>query len=454
MPSACDTIVAVSTGWQPSPLAIMRLSGPDSFALAERVGVARPVPTADDGPVWTAGRLETVDQLTLPVTAFWFRGPRSYTGQDVVELHTVGCLPLLRELAARLIELGARRALPGELTARAFLNGRLTTQQVEGVLALMRSEDEAALRQAARLARGSERRAVADIAQRIVGLLARIEAGIDFPDEEGVRFVTPHDVIETLDALLNDLGSAGRPGIADPRLGRPHIALAGLPNAGKSTLFNRLIGCERALVSPVLGTTRDVLSADVAFGGLAVILQDCAGAGGSTDELERACHLAGERAAQDADLVLWVHAVDMTWDERETVACAGIAPERRWLVWSKADLIGRRSTRAAPVAFAGATEVSAANGSGIPQLRAVLGDRLSKLAALRIEALCGGEVRAAAAALSRARAVAAGSDVVLSFPELISLELRAAEGLLEDKTPGAIDERLLERIFAEFCVGK
>jgi tRNA modification GTPase len=454
MPSTHDTIVAVSSGWVASAIGIVRLSGPESFALAERLGVAPPALAEGGRPTWTAGRLGVEAGQTLPVAAFWFRAPRSYTGQDVVELHTVGCLPLLRELAARLIELGGRRALPGEFTARAFVNGRLTAEQVDGVLALMRSGQEAAVRQVARRARESQRRVERGIVDRIVGLLALIEAGIDFADEEDVRFITPAAAVETLDELLADLRTASDDDASAPRLGRPHIALAGLPNAGKSTLFNRLIGHERALVSPVLGTTRDVLSAEAEPGGIAAVVQDCAGVGGSADELELACHLAGERAAQEADLVLWVHAADVAWDERETAACTRVASQRRLLVWSKMDLAPGAALPPVPVEFADRTAVSATERTGVERLGELVATRLGRLAGVQGEATRSGELRAAAAALGRARAIAASSSGSLSQAELISLELRAAQEVLGEKPVWALNEQLLDRIFAEFCIGK
>jgi tRNA modification GTPase len=451
MPNTSDTIVAVSTGWRPSPLATVRLSGPASFAWAERIGV-RPAGTC--WPGWTAGRLQLDERRVLPVTVLWFRAPRSYTGQDVVELHTVGCLPLLRELAARLIELGARRALPGEFTARAFVNARLTAAQVEGVLALMRAGHEAAVREAARLARGLERRVAEEVAEGIVALLALIEAGIDFVEEEDIRFITAEEVVRRIDGLMSGLNAARRQGASDARLGRPHIAVAGLPNAGKSTLFNRLLGYERALVSPVLGTTRDVLSADIEVRGVAAVLQDCAGVGGTADELELACHLASESAAEAADLVLWVHAMNGPWDERETAACTRVAPERRLLVWSKADLVAEGLPPAAAVAFAGTVAVSATYGTGMEGLHELLASRLNGLPPLGGEALREGDYGATVAALGRARAIAAGAVGGLPFPELVALELRAAHEVLAVASSQVLEERLLTRIFETFCVGK
>lgn len=454
VPGTTDTIVAVSSGWLPSPVGIIRLSGPDSFDLMPSLGLAPPDAPGEARPTWTAGRLALGSDQWLPVMAMWFRAPRSYTGQHVVELHTVGCLPLLREIAARLIEQGARRALPGEFTARAFLSGRLAASQVEGVLALMSSEQEAAVRQAARLARGSERRIAEDVVRGIVRLLALIEAGIDFVDEEDVRFISAPEVVREIDTLLAGIDAERGGSAAGTRPGRPHIALAGFPNAGKSTLFNCLVGYERALVSPVLGTTRDVLSAELEFGGLGAVLQDCAGVGATADELELACHLAGERTAQEADLVLWVHPADTVWDEREVSACARMPVERRLLVWSKTDLTGGRPHAVAPLDFLDEVFVSAVSGAGVAALQELVARRLEKMAALRGEALCAGELHAATAALKRARMIAAGSGDVLSSPELISLELRAAHELLTSETPRGLDEELLSRIFSEFCVGK
>ena len=451
MPAVNDTIVAVSSGWQASPIGIIRLSGTESFALLRSLGLT---PPAVDGARWTSGTLHVDTLGTLPVTAYWFRGPRSYTGQDVLELHTVGCLPVLRELSARLIELGARRALPGEFTARAYVGGRMGARQVEGVLALMHAQHEAAARQAARLTHGPAQDRAASVVERIMQLLAEIEAGIDFVDEEGIRFVTTEEVADAIDRVLTDLEGAVETGAGDARTGKPHVAVAGLPNAGKSTLFNAMVGYERAIVSPVLGTTRDVLSADVELEGILAVVQDCAGLGGGADELELATHLAAERAAERADLVLWVHAADTAWEPREADACRRIAPQRRILAQSKIDLTHDGQTSAAPVPFADVVAVSAAADFGIEALRRTLAARLTKIGVAGDDARGRGERRVAAEALRRARKVAVATDPALSSPELVALELRAAYAALTEGASRALDEELLGRIFSQFCVGK
>ena len=455
MPALNDTIVAVSSAWQAAPLGLVRLSGPDSFALLAQLGAAAPTPRTESArPQWTDTRLTLANVGVIPARVFWFHAPRSYTGQEVAEVHTVGCLPLLREFATRLIELGARRALPGEFTARAYRFGRLDTRQVEGVLALMQSGSEAAVRQAARLTRGSPSQRLERIVERLMQLLTLIEAGIDFADEEDVRFVTPTQVGSAIDELLADLEAPDDTDTHGRRAGLPHVALVGLPNAGKSTLFNALLGFERAIVSPVLGTTRDVLSAEIELEGLHFVLQDSAGLGGSADELELATHLATERAAEQADLVLWLHAVDSPWVARETEACLRVPLQRRLLVRTKQDLAGAAPADDAPVPFASTVSVSAAIGNGLATLRAQLAAQLGRLPPQSSELHGRGELRAAAVALRRAQALVADGTCDLTSAELIALDLRAAHDLLAGGTHGMVSEEVLGRIFAQFCVGK
>lgn len=454
LPALNDTIVAVATGWEASAMGVVRLSGPEGAALAAGLGAPRPPRPPGAGPVWCAARLRLGDGLELPAVIMWFWSPRSYTGQDVVEFHLPGSLPLLRELSARLIALGARRALPGEFTARAFLTGRLKQDQVEGVLALMQGTSAAALREAARQSRGETRRAVERAADQIVALLARIEAGIDFVDEEDVRFITPAELAQELRSLQGLMKALGDPGAENARRGRPYVALAGLPNAGKSTLFNALLGRQRALVSPIVGTTRDVLSAEISVHGIAFVLQDCAGLGTARDELELATHLATERALEQADIVLWIHATDAAWTDRETDACARVPVPRRVLVRSKIDQPHAAGREPALPPFASVVDTCALDGTGLHELRSALARQLAGVLQGGITAACGPDYQAATAALGRAQRLVDVSTADLDAPELIALELRAAHAALTKGPVPDLDERVLARVFAEFCVGK
>ncbi len=462
VPAVQDTIVAVSSGWQAAPLGIVRLSGPDSFALLHALGVTPPAGHVV-APCWSAARLRLDAATTLAANVFWFPAPRSYTGQDVVELHTIGCLPLLRALSEHLIELGARQAQPGEFTARAFLLGKLDATQVDRVLSLMQARDQATRRAQARGGRDGRRHAGERAVERITALLAAVEAGIDFVEEDDVRFVSPAEVVRTLDAVIADLNAACSSGADALPSAYPHVVLAGLPNAGKSTLFNRLIASERALVSSVPGTTRDVLSATLTLDSATIVLQDCAAAGPAGDaegtgaagpaEPEAVARAAAANAVRQADLVLWLHAADTAWEPRELEFCGQIPRARRVLVRSKIDLGERTALDDVLLPFSDALPVSALRGDGLVQLRDLLARRVGKLIPPVPGDVSQSDWPAAIAALRRARDLARPRAAGLASPELVALELRAARELLAgDTTP--VDEEILARIFSEFCIGK
>lgn len=454
-PATNDTIVAVSSGWDAATLGIVRLSGPEAFELTRRITAQFPAPSRSKRASHIDVCLEIGEGLRLPATVFQFCEPHSFTGQDIAEIHTVGSLPALRAISSRLIALGARRALPGEFTARAFMNGRLSGDQVEGVLRLISAADGATARQGARLARSSRDADVRRLSDRLVDLLSSVEAGIDFVEEEDVSFITPGELAGGLDELIRQIEPLTRAGGGDWRRGQPHVAIAGLCNAGKSTLFNALAGRDRAIVSPILGATRDVLSVEIDVGGVAVVLQDSAGLGNAADELELAAHLASEQAADQADVVLWAHDSSEPWRAVEVGVCRRIPEQRRALVLTKTDIRGGGGGGAdAPVRFAATARVSALSGVGLDDIRKVLLRLLGGFAFEPGLALNRDRLVGALGSLRRARSLAAESPDALASPELVAMELRGALESLELAGGLALVEDVLGRIMAKFCVGK
>ncbi len=451
-PSLDDTIVAVSSAWEAAPLGIVRLSGNNAHAIASVLGAEGSL-SFGRCPCQVACRIAVADAAVLPALLYVFCAPHSYTGQDLVEIHTVGCLPLLRCCTARLIEAGARRALAGEFTARAFLNGKLDRDDIDRVAEQLFSGDDADARQTARATRGDTGRMLESLISALADAAARLEAGIDFVDEEDVRFVTPEELAEVVRQARRELARLAElaSGAATARV--PHVALVGLPNAGKSTLFNRLLGEQRALVSPVVGTTRDVLASPARIGSLTVMLQDSAGLGSTSDELELAARRATEQAADLADLVVWVHDGRRDWSAGEKVVLSKILAERRVLVLSRMD-----ECRDAPMepgaSFAAVCRVSAATGLGVDELREALAEQVQRLSARDSSSEWSDEALAvAAAALGRAdRLLGAGAAGAQS--ELLVQDLREAWSALERVSEGPQIEAILDRIYRRFCVGK
>ncbi|MGE0479009.1 MAG: tRNA modification GTPase [Phycisphaerae bacterium] len=459
-PALDDSIVAIATAWQAAPVGIVRISGEDAFELV--AGLAAPpdgsgareqrvAPPRTAG--WTSARLVLGDELALPATIFWFPAPRSYTGQNVVELHTLGAPPLLRLLAGALIERGARRALPGEFTARAFLAGKLDADGVETVLARIHAADAGAARRAARSDSSQRFARLEPLRAELVDLIAVLEAGIDFVDEEDVRLIAPADAAARIDALRVALAALDQRGVSNARGAKPHVALVGLPNAGKSTLFNALLGTERAIVAPIVGTTRDVLSAELNIDGVAFVLQDSAGLGRTAAELDLAAHCATEAAADAADLVLWVHAAGEPWTAHERTALARVPAERRLVVLSKCDL-GPPRADLDDATTQEALRVSHANGLGLGELRRALATRLARYTTGALVDQFSAGVAAARAPLARALAAVDARAPALRDAELIAWELRAAAAALSRTMDVPLVDEVLGRIFSNFCIGK
>ncbi len=439
LPATQDTILAVASPWRPSPVGIIRLSGPRAFEIVDAVIAAAPSglrPAAPRRGV-TASHVAPLPDVTLPADIFRFPAPASSTGQDVAEIHAPGSLPLLRALLDRLVVAGARRALPGEFTARAYVNRKIDAAGAASVLELIHATDAISARAALRLARGTTAEA-ADIQRRLLALLARVEADIDFVDEEDVAALSAAQAREAIAAIADAVHRLSAARALESRHRRPHVALAGLPNAGKSTLFNAFLGRRRAIVAPVEGTTRDVLSAEIDLAGREIVLQDCAGLGGSRDDLELAAHRAAEQAADLADAIIWVHDSSHPWTDSERAALQRLDPARVVIALSKSDESGQHSPHPAE-----GIPICAPRGEGLPRLRAAVAARL---AAAPEFAAPGPDWPAVFAALGRAS--------VADSPELVALDLRAALQELRSADQQPLDEDVLGFIFTQFCIGK
>ncbi len=449
-PAAVPTIVAAATPPGRGGIAVVRLSGPEVPDLARRLLGALPQPRHATAARFLAADGSAIDRGL----ALYFPAPHSYTGEDVLELQGHGGPIVVDRLVRRALELGARRAGPGEFTQRAYLHGKLDLAQAEAVAGLIDAASEAAARAAMRSLEGEFSERVRALDESLAQMRTQVEAGIDFAEED---LDLPASAalaarLEHAQAALEALQRAGTQGrMLTEGL---TVVIAGLPNVGKSTLLNRLAGHESAIVTPLPGTTRDVLRERILIEGLPVQLLDTAGLRTAEDPIEVEGIRRARAAIERADRVLFVvdAAADPTAEGYRRLRSGLPASVPVTLVYNKADLCAM--TPDVPEGEMPALRISALQGEGIDALRAHLRDAINLGAAdegvyaaraRHLEAL-----ERAAAALAAAQGVlAAGRE-----PELIAEELRLAGRAFGEIVGEVSSEDLLGRIFSSFCIGK
>lgn len=446
-----DTIAALATPAGTAALAVLRVSGPDTFALAAalagRPPVARRVRRTDyrdrDGTV--------LDDVLVT----FFAGPHSYTGEDALEISCHGNPYIAQRVLEDLFRRGCRPAGPGEFTQRAFLNGRMDLSQAEAVMDLIHARGEQALAAANQQLRGALGRRMDELVAALLAVLARIEAYIDFPDED----LPAEDKIDVLrrtsDIALNcneliatsHYGTILRDGLK--------TVIVGLPNAGKSSLLNRLVGHERALVSAEPGTTRDFIEERILLGSHCLRLIDTAGFNPSPAALEKMGMAKTLERAGEADLFLIV--VDAAEESPPPLPerlLEIIRSRKAIVVMNKSDI---RLRADAPLPFPGVpvVAISALNGAGIDDLKARIAAcaetfRHDPTNLIAISARHADALRQASECLSAAtQKLKAGGPI-----ELVASDLRGVLAAFGEITGRIDNERMLDALFATFCIGK
>lgn len=473
------TIVARSSPPGPGLRGILRVSGPGAESLAGRaLGLGEALPR---GRAVLEGRFRD-GEGDQPVRLLWMPGPRSYTREDVAEFHLPGSPPLLQASLDRLLDLGAVLAQPGEFTRRAFENGALDLLRAEGVLALIEARDQEGCRAAHALLEGGLGDRVSGLRDGLDELRALCEASLDFDETD-----TGHVDTEHLLGLGRDLRGALDGAVVwerrrDPPRGESRVVLAGAPNAGKSTLFNALVGDERALVSDLEGTTRDALTAELVLGGVRVRLHDSPGIEAGRGEVETSAQRLADRDRRGADLVVWVVRADGVAVDAAFPRTPGNPEEHpavRLLVWSQVDRPGGLGAPPPDLLAAWGdpkwVAVSAVEGRGVDELAAAIPEALGLGPSAagdesedrdRLQGrVSSGEDRGVVGELQlrHLRGLVAARDGLVSALEgiegglpldLCAEELRRAGEALDELDGSTTPEDLLDRIFARFCLGK
>jgi len=446
-----DTIAAVSTPAGRGGIGVLRISGLDARAIVERV-----LRFPDRSPSWKpwsamlASLPDAEDHTVDRVVVTYFAAPRSYTAEDVVEIACHGSPVVLRFALERLCQAGARLAEPGEFTLRAYINGRIDLPQAEAIRDLIDATTLYQARIAAQQAEGSVSRRLKPVKEQLLELIALLEAGIDFAEDD-ISVAPTEEILRRLEPIAASIGALAA-SFAYGKLVHEGFTLAivGRPNVGKSSLFNRLLERDRAIVTEIPGTTRDVVSETASLGGIPVKILDTAGIRLGQDVVESLGIERSYQALADADLTLVVvdGSQSLTAEDEALIARARTA--------GKALVAANKSDLTTQVEVPGASPVSALTGGGVEELRrAIIGaiapqGRLEQdggfITSLRHEQL----LNEAGEALAQARTAAS-----VGIPhEMLLLDLYAALRPIDAITGATTADDILNRIFSTFCIGK
>ncbi len=451
-----DTIVAQATRSAPSARAILRISGPEGWPrIRSRCVSDAPWPETLPRRRWFC-RFQPWQQCeAIPITVLTWPGPRSYTGQDLIELHLPGSPALVEVLFAWLLQPPLRLAEPGEFTLRAFLAGKLNLLQAEAVHGLIEAQTQDQWRAAMDQLTGRLTSPLASLRERLLQLLAEIEAGLDFAEED-LSFLHPNEVQQQLAESLTEVDHCLREAAKSTPKDRPfRVVLAGSPNAGKSSLFNALLRRHAALVSPHPGTTRDYLEAAILIDEVPIELVDTAGLAevdvdDHAHEVDQLAQQVRGRLWSEADLILLCvasHDTDKAAQQRleQEVSCLPIeVPVMR--VLTKADL--------GTVEQPGFLSTSMMTGQGLAELQSMM---LQQARRSRTLASGSSSLRRCLAQLATTKQHLEQCQqiILLSEPaELMAFELRLAVDALGQIVGTVYSEDLLDRVFSRFCIGK
>jgi tRNA modification GTPase len=459
---AADTIAAIATPVGVSGIGVVRLSGPDALSVAARVfrrdgsaGSDLKSHTVHHGRLVDPSTLEPIDDVVLTV----FRAPASYTGEDVVEVSCHGGIAVLRSVLSAVLAAGARLAEPGEFTKRAFLNGKLDLAQAEAVNDLIRATADGARKAALHQLSGGLSQQVRALRGRLIELLASIEAAIDFPED------VPEPGLEAISAGIQAvMGEIGRLR-SSFRTGRIYreglrVVIAGRVNVGKSSVLNALLKYARAIVTPIPGTTRDVIEESLQIEGIPVVAIDTAGIRQTDDPVEKIGVELTEQMIESADLILLVVDISEGMKQADVELLQQIENRRAIVVLNKIDLLSEKARGLETKEYVGrlgrsvpTVQTCAFSEQGIEELESEIARQAIGVASesalvtnVRHERL----LESASNSLGRALGAAKAAQPI----DLISIDLTAAADSLGQITGETAAEDLIDRIFSEFCIGK
>lgn len=445
-----DLIAAISTPPGEGGIAIVRLSGASSWSIAAQVFKRNKEFEPKPWRVYLGYVVDPGGNVIDECLATFFRGPKSFTGEDLVELSVHGGSFVAGRVLECLISKGARLAGPGEFTKRAFLNGRLDLSQAEAVIDVIRASNDVALRNAGQQLRGLLSREISEARQLLLSAMAKIEASIDFPEHD-IPAVTYKDIQQALDEArlkISELVNTTRAGrVAKDGL---RVALVGRPNVGKSSLLNRLAGQERAIVTHIAGTTRDTVEVDINIGGVLISLIDTAGLRESTDVVESMGIARTEAAMEQAEVLLVLVEGSSSLTAEDLHILSNTANRKRLVVVTKAD-----QPQQANLSGLESFSVSSLTGKGIPELRQYLSG-VARTAIGPGDSVLVTNLRHAAVLQDTLKALQSAISSVIEQWDLdvVAVEIREAYERLGEISGDTVTADVADVIFSQFCIGK
>lgn len=455
-----DTIAAVATAMTASGIGIIRISGPDSRVITGKIYRSKggkkkiedlPTHTINYGFIWDGE--EMIDEVLVMV----MDGPRSYTGEDTVEIDCHGGVLAMKRVLETVVKYGARPAEPGEFTKRAFLNGRIDLSQAEAVIDVINAKNEYALKSSVSQLRGAVQKVIREIREQILYQIAYIESALDDPEHISIDGYGEHlkeeteSIKEKIDRLLDTVkeGKLMKEGIK--------TVIVGKPNAGKSSLLNILVGEERAIVTDIAGTTRDILEETIVLHGISLRMIDTAGIRNTEDVVEKIGVEKAIEYAKDADLVLYVVDASIPLDENDREIIKLLEDKKAVIILNKTDLkqvveeSDLRELAAHPV-----VSISAKEEEGIDRLEQQIKEMFFEGNLTFNDEIYITNVRHKAALEEAKRSILLVEDSIeMGMPEdFYSIDLMNAYEALGSIIGEAVGEDLVNEIFSKFCTGK
>ena len=444
-----DTIAAISTGASSGAIAIVRLSGSKATKIADEIfSAGGKKPSSFDAKVLTLGTIETKNFKEQAMCVV-FRAPHSYTGEDIVEFQCHGGTQIASGILKECLALGARLATNGEFTKRAFLNGKMTLSSAEGMIDMINAESDAEIRAGYELLSGNLSKLALDAQEELTDILSEIEVSFDYP-EETIEYITKSNIKERLKVLLSkiedvlstaEVGKIIKSGIT--------VLIVGKPNVGKSSLLNRLLGTERAIVTDIAGTTRDIVEGTFLLGDIKINLIDTAGIRETADKVEKIGVDKAKNLISSADIVLFLVDGDTGLDAEDEKVYENIKNSKHIVVITKSDLKKEVKSH-----FDNAIKISNITGDGIEALKSRILEmaKVSNLSGSNL--IITNERHKACLESAKNSILRAITETESDSLDLVSIDIKQAYIDVGEITGNTSSEEIIDKIFSKFCLGK